>query len=101
MTLGKGTGSKMYDFYVNPAADKIFKRISKKNPRQLRAIHSKIVEIRRNPFHKYKFLKNPLQMINRVHIDRRFVLLFRVDHGMRSIEILYFDHHDKVYQWRG
>jgi len=100
MTLKNDMGSKMYDLDIRPSADKIFRKLYKKNPKQLRAINNKIKEIRSNPYHKYKFLRRPLFMINRIHIDKHFVLLFRIDHKKRLVEILYFDHHDRVYDWR-
>lgn len=88
----------MYDLYVKPEADKIFKKLAKKNPRQLKIIYKKIQEIRANPY-GYKFLKKPLQTFNRVHIDKHFVLVFRIDHDQKMVDIYYYDHHDYVYRW--
>ena len=90
----------MYDLDIKPEADKIFKKLAKKNRKQLEIINKKIQEIRLNPQHKYKFLTNPLQNFNRVHIDTNFVLIFKINHQDRIIEIYYFDHHDNVYKWR-
>jgi len=90
----------MYLLDVKPEADRIFKKLGKKNPKQLKIIDEKIVEIRQNPFHRYKPLKKPLQTFNRVHIDTHFVLIFKINHEYKVVDIYYFDHHDKVYQWR-
>lgn len=90
----------MYDLEIKPEADKIFFKLSKKNPSQLNAIHNKINEIRSNPFHKYKFLRKPLQTFNRVHIDQHFVLIFKINHSLKIVDVYYYDHHDKVYKWR-
>jgi len=90
----------MYDLEIKPEADKIFFKLAKKNPTQLRTIHKKIDEIRSNPHHKYKFLRKPLQTFNRVHIDKHFVLIFRVDHINKLVDVHYYDHHDNVYKWR-
>ncbi|HKL23859.1 MAG TPA: hypothetical protein VJ912_00830 [Candidatus Nanoarchaeia archaeon] len=90
----------MYSLEIKEEADKIFRKISKKNPEQLKKINKKIQEIRKKPDHVYKFLRKPLQSFNRVHIDRSFVLIFRIDHWRETVVIYYFDHHDKVYQWR-
>jgi mRNA-degrading endonuclease RelE of RelBE toxin-antitoxin system len=90
----------MYDLYIKPEADRIFKKLSKKNPKQLIIIHKKILEIRKNPKHKYKFLRKPLQSFNRVHIDKNYVLIFRIDHERKLVDIFYYDHHDNVYLWR-
>jgi len=89
----------MYNLDVKEEADKIFKKLAKKNPQQLTIISKKIQEIKTNPF-GYKFLRKPLQGFNRVHIDKHYVLIFKIDHAKELIEIYYYDHHDYVYQWQ-
>ena len=90
----------MYLLDIKPEADKIFKKLARKNQRQLKIIDKKITEIRQNPHHKYKHLRKLLQSFKRVHIDKNFVLIFRIDHENKVVDIYYFDHHDKVYQWK-
>lgn len=90
----------MYELDIKLEADIIFKKLSKRNPKQLEIIHNKIEEIRQNPLHIYKFLRKPLQSFNRVHIDKSFVLIFKINHNNKSVDIYYYDHHDKVYKWR-
>ena len=90
----------MYSLDIKPEADKIFKKLAKKNKKRLEIIDKKITEIQENPHHKYKYLKKPLQKFNRVHINTHFVLIFKIDHQNKVVDIYYFDHHDKVYQWR-
>jgi len=46
----------MYNLDIKPTADKIFKKLTKKNLKQLKIIHKKIHEIRNNPRHEYKHL---------------------------------------------
>lgn len=89
----------MYQLDVKPEADRIFAKLAKKNPKQLMIIDKKIEEIRKNP-HGYKFLHKPLQMFNRVHIDKHFVLIFKINHDTEIVDIYYYDHHDHVYQWQ-
>lgn len=88
----------MYSLSIRPEADKIFKKL--KNRNQLGIIWKKVNEIRENPNHEYKFLRNPLQNFNRVHIDKHFVLIFKIDHQNQNVDIYYFGHHDYVYKWR-
>ncbi len=88
----------MYDLEVKEEADWIFRKLLKKNQNQLRIIDKKIKEIREKPF-GYKFLRKPLQGFNRVHIDKHFVLIFKIDHERKIVVIYYYDHHDNVYQW--
>ncbi|MFH0860690.1 MAG: hypothetical protein V1921_05770 [Candidatus Altiarchaeota archaeon] len=90
----------MYLLDIKPEADRIFKKLATKNTRQLRTIDKKITEIRQNPCHKHKYLRKPLQTFNRVHIDTHFVLIFKIDHENKVVDVYYYDHHDKVYQWR-
>ena len=91
----------MYSLTIKPEVDKVFRKLAKKNLQQLRIIDKKISEIRTNPpHHQYKFLKKPLHTFNRVHIDKHFVLIFKVDHANEVIDVYYYDHHDTVYQWQ-
>lgn len=90
----------MYNLEIKEEANKIFSKLSKRNPKQLTIIDKKIQQIRENPDHSFKFLKKPLQMFNRVHIDKHFVLIFKIDHNRKTLIIYYFDHHDNVYKWR-
>lgn len=89
----------MYSLEVKEEADRIFKKLTKKNPKQMSIIDKKIQEIRENPGHIYKFLRKPLQSFNRVHIDKSFVLIFRIEHERKTVVIYYYDHHDNVYKW--
>ena len=90
----------MYDLDIKEEADEIFKKLEKKNRKQLEIIDKKIKEIQLNPQHIYKFLRAPLQAFNRVHIDNHFALIFKINHQDKVVEVYYFDHHDRVYKWR-
>ncbi len=90
----------MYDLYIKPTADRIFKKLSGKDRQKLLMIHKKINEIRENPHHEYKHLRKPLKDFFRVHIDLSFVLIFAIDHADKKVTIYYFGHHDDVYKWR-
>lgn len=97
MNVGR---KKMYDLSIKPEADRIFRKLEKKDKNLLRIVHKKILEIRQNPYHRYKFLKNPLQNFNRVHINTHFVLIFFINHTSKLVDIYYFAHHDKAYKWK-
>ena len=99
MILPRGM-DQMYDLEVKSTADKIFKKLTKKNPKYLKIIHKKIHEIRIKPKHEYKHLHPPLQNFYRVHINSHFVLIFNIDHIDENVTIYYFGHHDDVYKWR-
>ena len=89
----------MYDLEVKEEADRIFHKLARKNPQQLRIIDKKIREIRERP-EGYKYLRNPLHGFNRVHIDKHFVLIFKGDHLRKVVIIYYYDHHDDIYKWQ-
>lgn len=90
----------MYDLDIKESVDKIFMKLCKKNPAQIKIIHKKINEILNNPHHKFKNLRSPLQQFKRVHIDKHYVLIFYINHALKLVEIYYYDHHDTVYNWR-
>ncbi len=90
----------MYNLEIKPTADKIFKKLSKKNKKQLLIINKKILEIRSKPKHDYKHLRPPLQNFSRIHIDKSFILIFDINHTEEVVTIYYFGHHDKAYKWR-
>ena len=90
----------MYSLEVKEEVDKIFDKLYKKDAKLFFAINKKIKSIRENPSHVYKFLRRPLQMFNRVHIGNQFVLIFKIDHNRKMVVIYYFNHRDKVYNWK-
>jgi len=90
----------MYSLEIKPTADKIFKKLTKKNKKQLMIIYKKIQEIRSKPKHEHKHLRPPLQNFSRVHVNSHFVLIFNTDHTEEIVTIYYFGHHDDAYKWR-
>ena len=84
----------MYSFDIKEDIDKIFGKISKKDPKQFEAIYKKIAEVIENPQH-YKNLRSPLQNFKRVRVGKSFVLVFSVDEENRNVLFEYYDHHDK------
>jgi len=89
----------MYSYELRKSVEKIFFKLAKKNSKQLMIIEKKIQEIRENPQH-YKNLREPLQHLKRVHIDKSFVMVFSVDENKKHIIIENYDHHDNIYKWR-
>jgi len=87
----------MHSYELRKNVEKEFFKLAKKNPKQLLIIEKKINEIRQNPQH-YKNLKNPLQHLKRVHIDKSFVLVFSVDENRKHIIFENYDHHDNIYK---
>jgi YafQ family addiction module toxin component len=87
----------MYSIKTTSHIDKIFIKLSKKNPKQMSIIGKKVEEIIPNP-NRYKNLRAPLNEWKRVHIDKHFVLAFSVDEENKIITLEDYDHHDNIYK---
>jgi mRNA-degrading endonuclease RelE of RelBE toxin-antitoxin system len=88
----------MYHLNVNNTCIKIFRKLAKRDSKQLAIIEKKVLEIRSNPFHEYKSLHHPFQGRCRVHIDSHFVLVFRIDHDALTVYLLDYNHHNYIYK---
>ena len=86
----------MYSLEVRESVDRIFSKLAKKNPKQMRIIYKKIKQVLENPLH-FKPLRAPMQNLRRVHIDKSFVLTYSVDEQNEIVIIEDYDHHDNVY----
>lgn len=86
----------MYSLEVRESVDRIFSKLAKKNPKQMRIIDKKIKQVLENPCH-FKPLRVPMQHLRRVHIDKSFVLTYSVDEQNEVVIIEDYDHHDNVY----
>ena len=87
----------MYELKNSPTIDKIFSKLSKKNPKQMEIISKKVKEVLDNPQH-YKNLRKPLQFLKAVHIDKHFVLTFSVDENNKIVLLEDYGNHDKIYE---
>lgn len=81
---------------IQEKAYRRFKKLEKKNKKQLEIINKKIKEILENPEH-YKPLKGDMKGSRRVHIDKSFVLVYEIDYENKIVRILDYDHHDNIY----
>jgi mRNA-degrading endonuclease RelE of RelBE toxin-antitoxin system len=72
------------------------KKLKKKNPKQYLIICKKRDEILKDPG-RYKNLRYDLSDKKRVHIDKHFILIFKVDLSNKIVKFLDYDNHDKVY----
>ena len=85
-----------YSLEIEEGLNKRFAKLAKRDNQTFEAIHKKVLEILENPHH-FKPLRAPLQNKRRVHISGSFILIFAVDEEHRTVRLLEFDHHDKVY----
>ena len=76
---------------------KKFKKLKKKNPEQYNIVCKKRDEILKNPL-RYKNLRYDISDRKRVHINKHFVLVFKVDLSNKIVKFLDYDHHDEIYK---
>lgn len=87
----------MYSIDLRPKVDEIFRKLSKKNPKQLEIITKKLEEILEDPY-RFKPLSNTMKGFRRIHIDRNFVLVYSIDEENKTVILEDFDHHDNIYK---
>ena len=91
----------MFDFNLTDELRVIIKKLVKKDKKKVEIINKKIKEIvnsNEQSIQHYKNLRHDLREYKRVHIDRSFVLAFKVDIKNNFILFIDFDHHDKIYK---
>jgi YafQ family addiction module toxin component len=88
----------MYDIEVRERLDRTFKKLTKKDARQMEAVAKKIEEVEYDS-HAYKPLRFPLAGLRRVHVGS-FVLIFSIDGARKTVILEDYEHHDKVYRAR-
>ncbi|MBI3334010.1 addiction module toxin RelE [Candidatus Pacearchaeota archaeon] len=90
----------MFDFDLSDNLKLKIKKLVKKDKKRAEIIYKKIKEIINNDaetIKRYKNLRHDLSDLKRVHIDKSFVLTFKVDLTNNFILFWDFDHHDNVY----
>ena len=87
----------MYRLEILLQVDKTFKKLIKKDKKQLLAINKKIEELLKNP-KLGKPLHFPLQNLRRVHILKSFVLIYSINEKEKTVVIREYEHHDNIYK---
>lgn len=91
----------MFDYDFSDELKLKIKKLIKKNKKITDIIYKKINQIiicDEESINHYKNLRYGLKELKRVHIDRSFVLIFKVDINKKFILFTDFDHHDNVYK---
>jgi len=87
----------MYALKILPQVDRIFKKLMKKDKKQLESINKKIEQILKNP-KIGKPLHFPLRNMRRVHTQKSFVLIYDIQENEETITIRDYGHHDIIYK---
>ena len=91
----------MFDFDISDELKLIIMKLVKKDKKKVEIINKKIKEIincDNVSINHYKNLRYDLKEFKRVHIDKNFVLIFKVDLTNNFILFVDFDNHDRVYK---
>jgi YafQ family addiction module toxin component len=86
-----------YNLEVSEQLDRKLEKLSKKSKIQLKAINKKVNEILENP-QRFKPLRGDRKGAHRVHIEKSFVLVYEIDEKRKTIKLLDYDHHNKIYK---
>jgi len=85
----------LYSLEIEEEVSKTFKRLLKKDRKQLEAVNKKIEQILLDPF-QFKPLRHPLEGLRRVHIGS-FVLIYKITESPPTVLIVKYKHHDEAY----
>jgi len=87
----------MYSLEIEKRVYEKFNKLSKKDKSQLECINSKIQQILANPHH-FKPLRFSMAGLYHAHIMKSFVITYRIDEKTKTVIIIDYDHHDKIYK---
>ncbi len=76
--------------------NRIFSKLSKRNPKQLEIIYKKLEQVLEDPY-RFKPLRSDMKEYREVHIDKHFVLLYSIDKERKVVILIDYDHHDKIF----
>ena len=91
----------MFSFDLSDELRVILAKLSKKGRLRAAIVYKKIEQIAscgEKTIDHYKNLRHDLSDLKRVHIDKSFVLLFKVSKKDRHIIFTKLDHHDNIYK---
>lgn len=91
----------MFKFQISDKLKRVIRILNKKDRARSLIIAKKIKEITNNNINsiqRYKNLRYDLSGYKRVHVDKSFVLIFRVFEEENFILFERIEHHDKIYK---
>jgi mRNA-degrading endonuclease YafQ of YafQ-DinJ toxin-antitoxin module len=90
----------MFDFDVSDELKFVIKRLIKKDKKRLMILNKKIKEVINNDsetIDRYKNCKYDQKEYKRVHIDKSFILLFKVTKEKSHILFIKLGHHEDIF----
>ena len=86
-----------YELDLSDKIYKIFTKLKKREVKRMKIINKKVQQILKDPHH-FKPLKKEMSGVREVHIEKSFVLTYKIDEENKIIRLLDFDHHDKIFK---
>jgi len=90
----------MFEFDISDELQILIRKLSTKDKIRIRILNNKIKEIINNDndtIDRYKNCRHGLKEYKRVHIDKSFVLLFKINKNKNMIYFWRMKHHDDIY----
>lgn len=90
-----------FEYDINNKLKEKIRKLTKKDRHRAEILYKKINEIANSgnlEIDHYKNLRHDLSEMKRVHIDKSFVLTFKVEKKNNKIRFIDFDHHDNIYK---
>ena len=90
----------MFDFDISDELKLLIRKLSKKDRKRIVILNKKIKEVINNDhkaIDRYKNCKYDLKDYKRVHIDKSFVLLFKVTKEKNHILFIKLGHHEDIF----
>ena len=84
----------MYQLEIEQELYKTFKKLAKKDPKQLNAIKNKIEQVLDDPT-QFKPLRHPLQGLWRVHVGS-YVLIYEFCQESNTVKLIKYTHRDQA-----
>lgn len=91
----------MFSFDLSNELKIKIRKLAKKDKKRVQLLNKKIRQIINNDVYsidRFKNLRYDLKQFKRVHIDKSFVLIFKVDKKNKFILFEDLDHHDNIYK---
>ncbi|MCL5008502.1 MAG: type II toxin-antitoxin system RelE/ParE family toxin [Candidatus Marsarchaeota archaeon] len=71
--------------------------MKRRNSKQLEIIAKKLEQILDDPY-RFKPLRRGMKNYREVHIDKHFVLVYKINEDMKVVTIEEYDHHENIFE---
>lgn len=76
--------------------NKIFSKLAKKDPKQLKIIYKRLKQVLKDPY-SFKPLRSDMKDYREIHIDSHFVLIYSIDEQKKTVVLKDYNHHENIF----